>query len=155
MMMSQSFGFFPDTCIIRPPKESDFCRMAELSAQLGYPCTGSEIEARLNEMHDSARYVVLIADLPGRQVAGWIGAHIFRAVELNRCAQISGLVVDCEVRSRGIGKALLSATEQWARELGCGDIYVLSNVTRTRAHRFYERNGYKWSKTQQSFGKKI
>jgi GNAT superfamily N-acetyltransferase len=65
------------------------------------------------------------------------------------------LIVDQQIRSRGIGKALLHTAEQWARSHGCNDISVRSNVTRDRAHRFYTRNGYEHTKTQKSFHKRL
>jgi GNAT superfamily N-acetyltransferase len=68
---------------------------------------------------------------------------------------INGLVVDESIRSRGIGKILLSAAEEWARSIGFDVISVHSNVTRDRAHRFYLRNGYAHVKTQKEFHKSL
>lgn len=142
-------------CVIRAPVARDFGRMAELAGQLGYPCDASQIRARLSEMHDSSQYSVFVAELSQGQIAGWIGAHIFRALELDKGAEISGLIVDREVRSRGIGKALLNAVEEWARKDGLTAISVRSNVKRERAHGFYKKNGYKWTKTQETFRKSL
>ncbi|HYX68270.1 MAG TPA: GNAT family N-acetyltransferase [Terriglobales bacterium] len=129
--------------------------MAVLAGQLGYPCTGDQIRMRLAEMEAPEQYVVYIAQLPGGQIAGWIGAYVFRTVELDRSAEISGLVVDEQIRSRGIGKALLEAVEGWARARGCDAIAVRSNVKRERAHRFYLSHGYEHVKTQKEFRKRL
>ena len=99
-------------------------------------------------MTNSGQYGVYVAELPGGQIGGWIGLHVFRSVEQDSCAEISGLIVDQQIRSRGIGKVLLNAAEEWARSQGCSAISVHSNVTRERAHQFYTRNGYQNIKTQ-------
>lgn len=155
MTQKSTYPLAESKCKVRPPGPPDYDRMAELAVQLGYQSTGKEIRARLGEMQDSNQYVVYIAELPGGQIAGWIGIYVFRAVELDKCAEISGFVVDEQIRSRGIGKLLLAAAEEWARNHGCEAISVKSNVTRNRAHGFYEKNGYVWAKTQASFHKNL
>lgn len=142
-------------CVVRPPLPGDYDRMAELAGQLGYSCTGDEIKSRVAEMLDLKQHAVYIAELPGGRVAGWIGLHVFRSVEQEGCAGISGLIVDEQIRSRGIGKLLLEAAENWARKQGCNAISVHSNVTRERAHRFYRNNGYQHIKTQQLLHKAL
>jgi len=104
-------------------------------------------------MQDPNHYGVFVAELDGGQVAGWIGAFVFRAVELDGFAEVSGLVVDENARCRGIGKVLLAAAEEWAQNLGCQAISVNCNIVRKRAHRFYTTNGYELIKTQRIFRK--
>lgn len=82
---------------------------------------------------------------------GWIGAYVFRSVEMDSCTKISGLVVGHDMRSRGIGKILLDAAERWARGIGSRTISVRSNVERDRAHQFYLNNGYQHHKTQEDW----
>jgi len=127
--------------------------MAALAEQLGYPCTGAEVRKRLDDMKDPRQYGAFVAVRSQGEVVGWIGAYILRAIELDPSAEISGLVVDGTLRSRGIGKALLNAAEDWVKSLGLADISVNSNITRERAHRFYLSNGYELVKTQKIFRK--
>lgn len=129
--------------------------MADLAGQLGYPCTGDQIRSRMDEMHDPNEYAVYVAELSTGGIAGWIGVFLFRAVALDKCAEINGLIVDQTIRSYGIGKILLGAAEQWARNVGCSAISVHSNIRRGRAHQFYTRNGYQWGKTQELFTKNL
>lgn len=140
-------------CCIRSPEPIDFKRMAELAGQLGYACNADQVRARLSEIREANDCTVYVAELAGGQIAGWIGVYLFRSVEMDKFAEISGLVVGEEHRSRGIGKALLSAAEEWTRRRGCALISVHSNAARERAHRFYQTNGYAWYKTQQLFRK--
>ena len=140
-------------CSIRFPKPRDFNRMAELASQLGYACNRDQVRARLSDIRDANECTVYVAELDEAQIAGWIGVYLFRSIEMDKFAEISGLVVDEEHRSRGIGRVLLNAAEEWGRMQGCAIISVHSNVTRERAHRFYQTNGYAWYKTQQLFRK--
>jgi len=142
-------------CLVRTPLPVDYACMADLAEQLGYECTVEEICERLCEMQDGNRYTVLVAELPGGRIVGWIGAYIFRSVETRSCAEISGLVVDRSVRSCGIGRTLLHAAEEWARSIGCDAISVKSNIIRDRAHCFYTNNGYAHAKTQKEFRKNL
>jgi GNAT superfamily N-acetyltransferase len=142
-------------CVVRAAHAEDCDRMAELAVQLGYECTGQDVAKRLGEMRDCQQYAVYVAEFPGSDVVGWIAAYVFRAVELEVSAEITGLIVDEALRSSGIGKTLLEATEKWARHVGCTAITVHSNVVRGRAHRFYTSNGFELVKTQRMFHKPL
>lgn len=137
---------------LRQPQDDD--RIAELAGQLGYPGSGRDVRARLDRMRDPDQYGVFVAELDGR-IVGWIGLYIFRTVETDGHAEISGLVVDEACRSRGVGSALVRAGEAWARERSCDTITVRTNVTRERAHAFYRREGYDWAKRQETFRKRL
>lgn len=143
------------SCRVRPALPSDENVLAALAEQLGYPCTGAEVRKRLNDMNDPTQYGAFVAVRPHGEVVGWISVYILRALELDPFAEISGLVVDGRLRSRGIGKALLKAAEDWASGIGLAVISVNSNITRERAHRFYVSNGYELVKTQNIFRKSI
>ena len=143
------------TCSVRSPEPGDYDKMADLAEQLGYPSTVQQVRIRLDAMANSDQYAVYVAQLPGGQIGGWIGLYVFCSVEQDNCAGISGLIVDEQVRGRGIGKALLEAAEEWARSQGCSAISVHSNVMRERAHRFYTNNGYGHIKTQKLLHKRL
>jgi len=142
-------------CAVRLAQPRDSDRIAELAGQLGYPCTGGEVRARLSQMPDANQYAVFVAELPTGQIAGWIGLYVFRAVGMETVAEISGLIVDEDIRSCGIGKMLLDAADEWAQRVGCHVISVRSNVKRDRAHQFYTINGYEHVKTQKELRKKL
>ena len=129
--------------------------MACLAVQLGYECSGREVQERLNRMEDRTQYAVFVAETAEGKIAGWIGAYLFRSVETASCAEINGIVVEQTMRSAGIGKMLLHAAEEWGRSLGCSEISVRSNIKRDRAHQFYCDNGYRHTKTQKEFRKTL
>src|SRR5215470_9034161 len=155
--MNPSSGF-PSTSsanTVRLARQADCNRIAELADQLGYQCTPEEIEGRLKDMQDPNQYAVFVVELSGGQIAGWIGAYLFRSVETGSQAEINGFIVDHKMRSRGIGRALLHAVEKWARSIGSQTISVRSNINRDKAHRFYEVNNYAYTKTQKEFHKRL
>jgi GNAT superfamily N-acetyltransferase len=140
---------------VRVPHQRDFARLAELAGQLGYPTTAENIAQRLEGMRPSSEHAVFVAEIPGGEIAGWIGVFVYRGVELDARAEVSGLVVDERFRSQNVGLRLLEHAENWARQKGCREVGLRSNVIRDRAHKFYERNGYTHTKTQKSFRKSL
>lgn len=142
-------------CTVRPALPADSERMADFSGQLGYPSAPEQVRVRLAEIQKSDDCAIFVAEVPDGEIAGWIGVYIFRSVEMDKLVEISGLVVGDGYRSRGIGRILLDAAEDWARDRGCKVIAVHSNVKRQRAHNFYKKNGYEWYKTQESFRKTL
>ncbi len=134
---------------------SDHARIAELAGQLSYPSTPAEIARRLQGLQRTAEAAVFVAQLESAEIAGWIAVFVYRTVEADARAEVSGLVVDESVRSQRVGEHLLARAEQWAREHGCQAIGLRSNVIRDRAHAFYERHGYAHVKTQKAFRKQL
>lgn len=129
--------------------------MAELARQLGYESSADEIAGRMAQMSGSPEHAVFVAESADGKILGWIGLCILRMVEADARVEVSGLVVDERVRSQGIGRLLLGRGEQWAREKGCRQIGLRTNVIRERAHAFYERQGYKHTKTQRTYRKDL
>jgi GNAT superfamily N-acetyltransferase len=88
-------------------------------------------------------------------IVGW--THVYRTdlVQEMPFAELGGLVVDPRRRGSGVGKRLLEAAEHWAFDHGLATMRVRSNVVRSGAHRFYERNGFAVEKTSLTFVKPI
>lgn len=140
---------------IRAAQATDHARMAELAGQLSYPSTPEDIAQRLQGLQRAADTAVFVAELETGEIAGWIAVFVYRTVEADARAEVSGLVVDERFRSQRVGEHLLARAEEWARENGCRAIGLRSNVIRERAHAFYERHGYTHSKTQKAFRKQL
>ena len=139
---------------IRPATVDDVHAMVDLNRQLGYPTTEPELRARFESILASAADAVLVAveeDVP----IAWVHVAIERTLEATDVAVLRGLVVDEAHRSGGVGLALLTAAEAWASQHGCVAVTVRSRVTRVRAHRFYEREGYVHVKTSHVFTKPL
>jgi len=140
---------------IRRAKSSDAARIAELCGQLGYPAKPAEIAQRLRKIKPPSQHAVLVAESPAQKVIGWLHVSVSPLVEVELRAEVNGLVVDDNERSRGTGALLLRAAEQWACSRGCKSTSVRSNVIRERAHQFYLRRGYEHYKTQKAFRKPL
>jgi GNAT superfamily N-acetyltransferase len=73
-----------------------------------------------------------------------VGLAVWRVLEntmFGRFLYVDDLVTDSALRSRGVGKALLSRCEVIAIELGCREFVLDSGVQRAQTHRFYFREG--------------
>lgn len=57
-------------------------------------------------------------------------------------AQIEGVRVDRNYRSKGIGEALFRQAIELAKEHGCGLVQLTTDKKRPDAHRFYDRLGF-------------
>ena len=74
-----------------------------------------------------------------------LGLAVFRVFENTHAGQrfyVDDLVTDADARSTGVGAAMLAWLEAEARTRGCGSVELESGSQRTRAHRFYFREGF-------------
>lgn len=140
---------------IRRAKSADAPRLAELSGQLGYPATAAQLRQRLRAVKQTPHHVIVVAESSRDGVIGWLHVSRVPLLESEMRAEVNGLIVAEGQRSLGAGARLLEAGADWAREHGCKEMSVRSNVIRERAHKFYERNGFEHYKTQKSFRKPL
>lgn len=138
---------------VRRVRATDAERIAELSGQLGYPTSPKQMKARLGDVLKDKEAACFVANLPEGGLVGWIHVSTTPLLEVERRAEVNGLVVEESARSHGAGALLLAAAEKWARGKRCKSMSVRSNVLRERAHGFYLRNGYDHYKTQKAFRK--
>jgi GNAT superfamily N-acetyltransferase len=73
-----------------------------------------------------------------RAVAGY---RIMNMLYCGRLLYVDDLVADERLRSRGYGSRLLDWLKDEGRRQGCGELQLISRVTREQAHRFYFREG--------------
>ena len=135
---------------VRAARVEDAPRVAHLATELGYPAESAAARRRLERLAEDPASHVLVAEIDGR-TAAWLHVAEMHTLESEPCAEIVGLVVDAALRSTGVGAALVEAAIAWAAGRGLSEIRVRSNVVRERAHRFYERQGFRVLKTQKVF----
>jgi ribosomal protein S18 acetylase RimI-like enzyme len=141
--------------IIRQMKADDIAAVADLTSQLGYPATESDIKRRYDFIKDRWDARLLVAQEAERHVVGWIHVQATYLLEADPRAEIWGLVISDTARGMGAGRALVEAAEDWAVRLGLGVMAVRSNIVRERAKGFYEHLGYAIYKTQNAFRKSL
>jgi GNAT superfamily N-acetyltransferase len=140
---------------VRRARSTDAARIAELSGQLGYPASARQMNARLKDVLRDKEGACFVAELREGGLVGWIHVSTTPLLEVERRAEVNGLVVEETTRNLGAGAVLLAAAEKWARGKRCKSMSVRSNVLRERAHGFYLRNGYEHYKTQKAFRKQL
>ncbi|MGB7022683.1 MAG: GNAT family N-acetyltransferase [Candidatus Acidiferrales bacterium] len=140
---------------IREARISDAPNLAPLAKQLGYDSTPEEVAARLPGIFADSEHSIFVAEQTDGDLAGYVEAFLFRTAASDLRGEIAGLVVEEKSRARNIGRMLMARAEDWAREKGCSECGLRSNVIREGAHRFYENLGYRVNKTQKSFRKKL
>jgi GNAT superfamily N-acetyltransferase len=140
---------------VRRMTTADAAAVADLSAQLGYPCAPAAMRARIRELARSVHTVLLAAESADAALIGWAQAEERRLLETGCFAELTGLVVDEGGRGLGAGRALVRAAEAWARARGHATLRVRSNRRRTGARVFYERLGYEVFKTQNVFARRL
>jgi len=130
--------------LIRPARVTDAGELAELFGQLGYPTSTEEVRANLETRcgAGAGNALCLVAEQDG-VVGGVIVMHLLEPLHVaGRWALVSSLVVNDALRGFGVGAALLAEAERLAWEAGCSQVELSSSERRTRAHAFYERQGF-------------
>jgi GNAT superfamily N-acetyltransferase len=101
-------------------------------------------EERLHAVAGSGRAELLLAR-SGDDIVGLCCVFLdIGSVRFGQRAWVEDLAVDPNRRSEGIGKALLDAAKDWARERGATHLELDSGLDRADAHRFYERERPSW-----------
>jgi GNAT superfamily N-acetyltransferase len=88
---------------------------------------------------------VLVAEHRG-ELLGLCTAYLdMNSVRFGPRCWVEDLAVSPGHRSQGVGKALLDAAKDWARDRGASHLELDSGDARPDAHRFYEREGPSWT----------
>ena len=140
--------------IVRRAMPEDIPELARLSAQLGYPVSERDFVSRLANYSERIDHIVLVAVEEERPV-GFINGGVRHDLVYEAMVELMSLVVDADVRGRGVGRHLLAAFEDWVRGQGVSVIKLGSRDERTDAHRFYEREGYELEKVHYIYRKRL
>jgi GNAT superfamily N-acetyltransferase len=135
---------------IRRARKSDLARLQELYDQLhlknylSLRVSRTRLAAAFDRLARDHNHTILVAEVAGRIVGT---CHVIVAPHLGHAlkpfAIVENVVVDAKTRSSGIGQHLMAAAGDLARRRGCYKLALTSNIARPRAHRFYERLGWK------------
>ncbi|MGH8324270.1 MAG: GNAT family N-acetyltransferase [Steroidobacteraceae bacterium] len=110
---------------------------------------------RLAAVGQSVADGVMVAETDNGRVIGWLHVALLTHLTDASDAYILGLVVSEPARGKGVGTRLLREAEQWALAKGATQLKLRSGSERERAHRFYERAGFRRVKTQVVFAKSL
>lgn len=130
---------------IRKCGMNDLEKVTALLREFGYPTTLSVMKERLESMENDPFQCTLVAELD-HEVVGMIGLRqVISYYKQKDCiTEITALIVSEELRGQGLGKRLVSAAEDWARQQGCCQLFLRSGnrVERAPAHAFYRHIGF-------------
>jgi ribosomal protein S18 acetylase RimI-like enzyme len=132
-----------DTLTCRPATPGDAVALAALIGDLGYEVTPETAAARLDAVRADGGEA-LLAFRPGDPApVGLIGLQRLSMLQADGpLLRITTLVVRADLRSQGLGAALLRLAEAEARRQGATAIELTTNLARTRAQAFYQSNGF-------------
>lgn len=126
---------------IRLANASDAAAVAGLLRELGYGTSERQARDRLAATGRTATRVIVAEG--ASQVIGFLAAQrVSYFPDGSDLLRITGLVVAPASRRAGVGKALIDAAVQHAKEHGCAGVEVTTATRRANAHRFYERLGF-------------
>ena len=127
---------------IRRASLDDAEAIAPLLGELGYPSSLEETSRRLAAMATVDGIAVFVASDRTR-LTGVAAAQRLVVLHSNaNFAQLTLVVVTSAARRQGVGRRLVGAVEDWARQNGCIRILVASGEQRADAHAFYAGLGY-------------
>jgi GNAT superfamily N-acetyltransferase len=130
--------------IIRDAKPQDVEELTSLMTDLGYPATIEEFRIRMANISAHPDYRTIVAVLDD-EIVGMAGLSKNIFYEMNgNYMRILAFVVKQSARKLGIGKILIDASEEWAREQGLHTVVISSGnrAERDAAHAFYQKMGY-------------
>ena len=137
----------------RAATATDAPAIALLLAQLGYDTSAEDVPRRVAGVTGNGGAVFVAVDENDRPL-GVAGATSYATLHVDGgVAYITSLVTDADARGRGIGRALVNAIEQWARERGAARLSVTSAEHRADAHEFYPACGFPY--TGRRFSKQL
>lgn len=121
---------------------------------LGYDYPPKETEKKLETVLCDEDQVVFVA-CTGDKVIGYIHLANYDVLYAPNYQNVLGLAVDADFRRYGVGSALLTAAEEWAKSRNACGIRLNSGEQRIEAHKFYTRKGYTETKIQKNFKKEF
>ena len=137
---------------IRDAVDSDCERLTELIVELGHTITIDFVRPNLSKLIELG-LTPLVAEVEGRVIGLCVPSRMQTLHRETPDGRISTMVVSGDYRSHGIGAQLVAEAERKLAAQGCALIEVTSNETRTRAHQFWQAQGYEH--TSKRFAKKV
>lgn len=130
--------------------ETEAQAIYNLSNQLGYANDFDLLLERLKAIVPLEDHAIFTAKIDGK-IVGWLHCLVCLRVESPLFVEVTGLVVDENVRGKQIGKHLIEASKAWSLNQHISIIRIRCNVVRTESHKFYQALGFSSSKEQKVF----
>lgn len=122
-------------------KKEEIPALLELyKALVPHDLSPEKAEHAFDEMRANSEYLLLAAKEDGELLGSMLGI----------CCQsltmpflvVEDVIVKDGVREKGIGRKLMEALDEFAKNRNCAYAILVSSAFRTGAHQFYEKVGY-------------
>ncbi|MBT2291115.1 GNAT family N-acetyltransferase [Paenibacillus albidus] len=124
--------------------DSVYARQNLYQELIDTPSDTSTFEAAFRRIKDDSQYILLGAFVDGELLGSLMGIVCHDLVgDCRPFMVIENVVVSSRARRKGVGKKLMLAIEEAARERDCYYIILVSGERRKEAHIFYEALGYR------------
>ncbi|MGD8401106.1 MAG: GNAT family N-acetyltransferase [Bacillota bacterium] len=135
-----------EAVVVREATLNDLAAIVALLGQLGYWDGPDQVKIRLAKIQaQSGQHKLLVACI-GEQTVGLMHLQLRTTLMDEPGLEIVSLVVAETRRSQGIGRLLVQAAENIAKEVKASLIMLYSNQKREKAHQFYLRHGFQMKK---------
>ncbi|WEV37660.1 GNAT family N-acetyltransferase [Lactobacillus sp. ESL0677] len=143
--------------MIRHAKITDSAAIQKINCdQLGYNYPLIKTKTNMQHLLADPHHLILVAeDAHTGKITGYVHAELYQETYLDPMLNIMALAVNSAAQHRGIGTALMTTIEEYAKEKQITAIRLNSSTSRTSAHQFYAKIGYSFDKTQKRFSKKL
>ncbi|WEV51850.1 GNAT family N-acetyltransferase [Lactobacillus sp. ESL0731] len=143
--------------MIRHAKITDSSAIQKINyEQLGYDYPLIKTQTSMQHLLADPHHLILVAeDAHTGKITGYVHAELYQETYFDPMLNIMALAVSSAAQHRGIGTALMTAVEEYAKEKQITAIRLNSSTNRTGAHQFYAKIGYSFDKTQKRFSKKL
>lgn len=122
--------------------------------EMNYDCSIELTTEKLNKLLNSQSDKIFVA-VWDNNVVGYIHANNYELIFAPQWKNIMSIAVSSQHKRKGIGKALMNAVEQWAKDEGASALHLVSGETRLGAHEFYKKCGFVSKKKQLNFKKDL
>lgn len=142
--------------MLRPIKISDVKKIRQINIEeLGYEVSIDLVNQQIKKLSDDSNhhYFLVYEDEETGKLVGYIHAEVYESLYAEPMFNVMALAVSRDHHKKGIGKILMRALEKEGQNRGFKKIRLNSGETRTEAHKFYERIGYKSDKSQKRYMK--
>jgi aminoglycoside 6'-N-acetyltransferase I len=130
---------------VRKYRNDDWSEWLRMSLALFPHHTDDELAGGMREFRNRADAEVFTAERDDGTIAGFVevGSRPYAdGCDSSPVGYIEAWYVDPDVRRAGVGRALLAAAEDWARERGYTEMASDALLDNHVSHRAHERAGY-------------
>jgi aminoglycoside 6'-N-acetyltransferase I len=132
--------------LIRRATHTDQVEWLRLRLALWPHASAEEHRAEMGEqLADYKLFAVFVADRGNGQLAGFLEASLRRYADgcsTSPVGYIEGWYVDGDVRRQGVGRQLVTAAEQWARDQRCQEMASDCDIANDVSFRSHLAIGY-------------